>query len=57
MSIFDKQKRGTQLNGTPLKNLKKFLDMRKTTTNKPVLQRSGQKISYMLIINELKKLG
>lgn len=57
MSIFDKQKRGTPLNGTPLKNLKKFLDMRKTTTNKPVLQRSGQKNSNILIINKLKKLG
>ena len=48
MIIFNKE------NGThiaciiPFKNLKKFLDMSKITTNKTVLQRNGKKNSHAL---------
>jgi len=48
MLIFNKE------NGThthciiPFKNLKKFLDMSKITTNKTVLQRNGKKNSHAL---------
>jgi hypothetical protein len=57
MCIFNKQN-GTLPEGcTPFNNLKKFFDMSKITTNKPVLQRIGQKISYILIISMLQILG
>ena len=57
MFIFEKGN-GTRLRRhIPFNNQKKFLDMSKITTNKPVLQRIGKKISYRLIIKTLQKLG
>jgi hypothetical protein len=56
MSIFNK-KNGTILaRHIPFNNKKKFLDMSKITTNNPVLQRNGAKISYALTINRLQIL-
>lgn len=48
MLIFNK-KNGTHVQSSiPFKNLKKFLDMSKITTNKTVLQRNGKKNSHTL---------
>ena len=48
MFIFNK-KNGTHVQSSiPFKNLKKFLDMSKITTNKTVLQRNGKKNSHAL---------
>jgi len=48
MLIFNK-KNGTHVQSSiPFKNLKKFIDMTKITTNKPVLQRNGKKNSHVL---------
>jgi len=53
MSIFNKENGTIPLRCIPFRKTKKFLDMSKITTNNPVLQRSGAKISFVLIINEL----
>lgn len=48
MFIFNK-KNGTHVQSSiPFKNLKKFIDMTKITTNKPVLQRNGKKNSHAI---------
>ena len=48
MFIFNK-KNGTHVQSSiPFKNLKKFIDMIKITTNKPVLQRNGEKNSHAI---------
>lgn len=48
MFTFNK-KNGTPVQSSiPFKNLKKFIDMTKITTNKPVLQRNGKKNSHVL---------
>ena len=48
MLIFNK-KNGTHVQSSiPFKNLKKFIDMTKITTNKTVLQRNGKKNSHAL---------
>ena len=54
MSIFNKENGMIPLRCIPFHKTKKFLDMSKTTTNNPVLQRNGAEITYMLIINELQ---
>jgi hypothetical protein len=61
MLIFNK-KNGTLVQSSiPFKNLKKFLDMSKITTNKTVLQRNGKKNSHALnnkLVTEFyKRLG
>ena len=53
MFIFNKENGTIPLRCIPFRKTKKFLDMSKITTNNPVLQRSGVKISFALIINEL----
>ena len=57
MLIFNKQNGTLTIGRIPFNNLKKFFDMSKITTNKPVLQRIGKKISYMFIIKTLQILG
>lgn len=54
MFIFNKENGTPLLRSIPLNNKKKFLDMSKITTNNPVLQRSGEKISFVFTINELR---
>lgn len=54
MSIFNKENGTIPLRSIPFRKTKKFLDMSKTNTNNPVLQRNGAKISYILIINKLQ---
>ncbi len=53
MFIFNKENGMIPLRNIPFNNKKKFFDMSKTTTTNPVLQRNGEKISFILIINEL----
>jgi hypothetical protein len=53
MFIFNKENGMIPLRSIPSNNKKKFFDMSKTTTTNPVLQRNGEKISSVLIINEL----
>lgn len=53
MSIFNKENGTIPLRCTPFHKTKKFLDMSKIKENNPVLQRSGEKISFVLIINAL----
>jgi hypothetical protein len=57
MCIFNKQNGTLPIGWIPFNNLKKFFDMSKITTINPVLQRNGEKSSYMLIINTLLFLG
>ena len=48
MLIFNK-KNGTHVQSSiPFKNLKKFIDMTKITTNKTILQRNGKKNSHAI---------
>lgn len=53
MFIFNKENGMIPLRSIPSNNKKKFFDMSKITTTNPVLQRSGEKISFALIINQL----
>ena len=48
MCIFRKRNGTHVLSSIPFKNLKKFLDMSKITTNKTVLQRNGKKNSHVV---------
>lgn len=57
MCIFNKQNGTLPIGWIPFNNLKKFFDMSKITTINPVLQRNGEKSSYMLIISTLLFLG
>ena len=51
MFIFNKINGTDTARNIPFKNLKKFLDMYKITTNKTVLQRHSNKIVMSLIIS------
>jgi hypothetical protein len=61
MCIFNKINGANQESNTPFNNLKKFFNMSKITTFKPVLQRDGIKnshvINYQLDINFYRSLG
>jgi hypothetical protein len=48
MRIFDKKNGTLRTSKIPLKNLKKFFDMSKSTEIAPILQRNGLKNSYVI---------
>ena len=56
MCIFNKKNGTLPISCIPFK-LKKFFDMSKSTKINPVLQRNGEKNSYIHIINNLQFLG
>ena len=56
MCIFNKKNGTLPICSIPL-NLKKFFDMSKSIKINPVLQRNGEKNSYIHIINMLQFLG
>ena len=48
MRIFDKKNGTLPTSKIPLKNLKKFFDMSKSIKIDPILQRNGEKNSYVI---------